>query len=88
VADPDGAAPGGPGRPLPVRMVVGFGHFWWEFLVGDTPELFVGVVAVLGAVAWLCVDRSARTAAALILPVLVVSLLGWSVRRASHGRRR
>jgi hypothetical protein len=69
-------------------MVVGFGRFWWDFLVGDTPELFVGVVAALGAVAWLCLDHAARNAAALILPVLVVLLLGWSVRKASHGRRR
>ena len=24
-----------------------FGSFWWDFLVGDTPELFLAVVAVV-----------------------------------------
>ncbi|MHB1987764.1 MAG: hypothetical protein ACYCSF_07250 [Acidimicrobiales bacterium] len=25
-----------------------FGRFWWEFLIGDTPELFVAVLLVIG----------------------------------------
>jgi hypothetical protein len=29
------------------RALRAFGRFWWEFFVGDTPELFVGVVAIL-----------------------------------------
>ena len=30
-------------RPLAVRWLTAFGRFWWDFLIGDTPELFVGV---------------------------------------------
>jgi hypothetical protein len=67
-------------------MVVGFGRFWWEFLIGDTPELFVGAVVVVGSVALLCLDHSLRTVAALVLPVLVAGLLGTSVWKA--GRKR
>ena len=58
------------------RFVVAFGRFWWDFLIGDTPELFVGAVAVVGLVALLCLDHGLRTRAALILPLLVVGLLG------------
>jgi len=74
-------------RPLASRMIVGFGRFWWDFLVGDTPELLVGVVVVLGLTAWLCVAHSYRTSAAFILPLLVVGVLGASVRRASRRGR-
>jgi hypothetical protein len=65
---------------------VAFGHFWWDFLIGDTPELFVGALVVVGSVALLCLDHSLRTAAALVLPVLVAALLGASVWKA--GRKR
>jgi hypothetical protein len=68
------------------RWIVGFGHFWWDFLIGDTPELFVGALVVVGSVALLCLDHSLRTAAALMLPVLVAALLGASVWKA--GRKR
>lgn len=30
-----------------VRGVAGFGRFWWDFLIGDTPELFVATLAVI-----------------------------------------
>jgi len=23
-----------------------FLHFWWDFLIGDTPELFVGALVI------------------------------------------
>jgi hypothetical protein len=81
----EGEAPSG-SRPLVARWIVGFGHFWWDFLIGDTPELFVGALVVVGSVALLCLDHSLRTAAALVLPVLVAALLGASVWKA--GRKR
>ena len=58
----------------------GFGRFWWEFLVGDTPELFVGAAVVVGAGAGLA-HGGARDAAVALLPVLVVVLLVGSVLR-------
>jgi hypothetical protein len=65
-------------------MVAAFGRFWWEFLIGDTPELFVGAVLVVGLVALVCVDHAARAWAAVLLPVLVAGLLGTSVWRAKR----
>ena len=43
------------------RWLVAFGRFWWEFLIGDTPELFVGGVAVIGVLALLCLRPGLRT---------------------------
>ena len=68
------------------RLAVGFGRFWWDFLIGDTPELFLGVVAVVSFIALLCVDHRLRTLAAVILPFLVAAVLGASVWKASRAR--
>jgi hypothetical protein len=61
-----------------------FGHFWWEFLIGDTPELFVGAVAVVGIVAVLCLWPGLRTVAAYVAPVLVSLVLAASVAVAAR----
>ena len=67
------------------RWSSAFGRFCWEFLVGDTPELLVGAVVVVGGVALLAHNGVARTVTVILLPVLVVALLGaslwWSRRR-------
>lgn len=76
----------GPRRPLAGRAVRAFGHFWWEFLIGDTPELFVGAVAILALVALACLDHSLRTAAAVVLPILVAGLLAGSAWKAARKR--
>ncbi|MGH9169476.1 MAG: hypothetical protein ACRD0Z_01145 [Acidimicrobiales bacterium] len=35
-------------RPNPiVRALTAFGRFWWDFLVGDTPELLVATLVVI-----------------------------------------
>ena len=52
-------------------MVVGFARFWWDFLVGDTPELFVAAVVILGVVA---VIRLGAHENALAVAALGVSL--------------
>ena len=31
-----------------VRVVRAFGLFWWDFLVGDTPELALATGAIVG----------------------------------------
>jgi hypothetical protein len=82
---PERQAPDQP-RPLPARVLVGFGHFWWEFLIGDTPELFVGSVVLVGLVALVCVDHSLRTFAAVAMPMLVAGLLAVSVWKAARKR--
>ncbi len=83
-----GAVPGAvtPKTPAwPERIVVGFGHFWWEFLVGETYELFVGVLLALGITFLLAHPAGLHTATAFVLPVLVVVVLAvslrWSVKR-------
>jgi hypothetical protein len=77
---------GAPARSWPGRAARAFGRFWWDFLVGDTPELFVGALVVLGLVALVCRDPALRTVAAALLPLAVVALLSVSVWRAARNR--
>jgi hypothetical protein len=85
----DGAADAGPAPTgsspvsLPVRWLRAFGRFWWDFLVGDTPELFVAVLVIVGITALLVANVSGVVAWAT-MPVLVVAALTVSVLR---GRR-
>jgi hypothetical protein len=81
MTDPD---PGAGPRPITYRIVAGFGRFWWDFLVGDTPELFVGSVVVVALVALMCIDHSLRTIAAVIMPVLVSAVVVLSVWKESR----
>jgi hypothetical protein len=68
---------------LPVRWLKAFGRFWWDFLVGDTPELFVATLLILGITAVLAKTVS-PTLAWVTMPVLVTAALVASVWR---GRR-
>jgi hypothetical protein len=74
------------GQPVAMRWLTAFGRFWWEFLIGDTPELFVGAVAVVGVLALLSLNPGLRTAAALLAPVLVAGVLTASIWRAVRNR--
>lgn len=62
------------------RAVTAFGRFWWDFLVGDTPELFVAGLVVLGVTALLAKEVS-TTAAWVVVPPLVIVTLVTSVLR-------
>jgi hypothetical protein len=64
-----------------------FGRFWWEFLVGDTPELLVGAALAVAVVALVAHNGAARAVTVGILPVLVIAMLGASVRRALRTAR-
>ena len=66
-------------------MVVGFARFWWDFLVGDTPELFVAAVVILGVVAVIRLGAHENALAVAALPLLAVAALGVSL---SLARRR
>ena len=72
---------------LPVRLLKGFGMFWWDFLVGDTPELFIASLVIIGAIAGL---RGAgyNTAAVIALPVLAILSLAISVQRAVNSAKK
>ena len=90
-ASPDGAAGAGPApagsspSPMawPLRWLQAFGRFWWDFLVGDTPELFIAVLVIVGITAFLTANVS-TVAAWVTMPVLVIAALTVSVLR---GRR-
>ncbi|MDA4133843.1 MAG: hypothetical protein OK454_12080 [Thaumarchaeota archaeon] len=55
-----------------------FGSFWWDFLVGDTPELFLAAVAVVVLALAL---RRHHEIAVVLLPVVTVVFLVASVLR-------
>ena len=65
-----------------MQGAVPFGRFWWEFLVGDTPELLVGAVIAVALVAMLVHNGVSRVVTVACLPVVVVAVLVTSVRRA------
>jgi hypothetical protein len=71
---------------LAQRWLVAFGRFWWDFLVGDTPELLIGVLIALGVVALLVKGASANAAAVVGFPLMVAVILGLSVYRARPKR--
>ncbi len=74
--------------PLVIRLIKGFALFWWDFLVGDTPELFIAALVVIAVAAWLSESIHANTTAVVVLPVLVIAALTVSVRRAVSAARR
>jgi hypothetical protein len=63
-----------------MRWVVGFGRFWWDFIVGDSPVLAVGAAAVL-VVNALLVAAGAGEIVQVVLPLTVAVTLAFSVRR-------
>ena len=86
---PDADAAGALATPrslAPTRWLRGFWRFWWDFLVGDTPELFVGSVAIIVAVALVAATHAVNAVAVVALPLLVALLLSWSVRRGWRQR--
>lgn len=70
-------------RPLPARLAIGFGKFWWDFLIGDTPELFVGVLVAL-AIVWALVHIGGGRFGWIAMPLVVADLLAMSAIRASR----
>jgi hypothetical protein len=82
----DAVAQPAPGDPRPrsgiARGVTAFGRFWWDFLVGETPEVLVGSGLAVGLAALLVHSGVVRAVAVGALPVLVVVVLGLSTIRA------
>jgi hypothetical protein len=85
---PGGAVPAGlaPSPSLAHRWLVAFGRFWWDFLVGDTPELLIGALIALGVVALLVKVFSLNAAAVVVFPLMVAGLLWASVFHARPKR--
>lgn len=60
------------------RAVVAFATFWKDFLIGETPELFLGTLVFVGAAFAL---RHEGAVAVAVLPLIVLVFLGGSVLR-------
>ena len=56
-----------------------FGHFWWDFVVGDDWRVAALVAVAIGATAGLA---AADVAAWWLLPLAVPAILWLSLRRA------
>jgi len=71
-----------------LRLVRGFARFWWDFLVGDTPELFLAVVVIVGIISLVSLVGHDNVLAVILLPTLSVAALGASVRHAWRASKR
>ncbi|HVA08598.1 MAG TPA: hypothetical protein VNG12_17835 [Acidimicrobiales bacterium] len=60
------------------RAIAAFGKFWWEFLVGDTPEVLVATIVVVGVALAL---RHHRTAGFIVVPLIAAVALALSALR-------
>lgn len=73
----------GPGRSgRGRRYLAAFARFWWDFLVGETPELFVGMLVVLGLALLLAGTGAGGWTA---VPLAVIAVLALSVARGRSG---
>ena len=61
--------------------IVAFGRFWYHFIIGDDWTVAAAVAAGLVLTAIL---NSARITAWWLVPLIVVTMLGVSLRRARH----
>jgi hypothetical protein len=64
------------------RALRAFGHFWWDFVIGDTPELALATGAIVGLAFLLAGDN---LVGAILLPLVAAGFLFVSTYR---GRRR
>jgi len=68
-----------------MRFVVGFGRFWWDFIIGEDWKIAAGVAVVLAGGALLVAGTSlSDTAVSLlagagILAVVTASIVGGAV---------
>jgi hypothetical protein len=62
-----------------MTMIKSFGHFWWDFIVGDDWRSAAGVAV---AVATTAVLAHNGTNAWVLIPVAVVAVLYLTLRRA------
>ena len=62
-----------------MRRIRAFGHFWWDFVVGDDWRTAASVVLAIGATAVLV---AAGINAWWLMPIAVAVVLPLSLRRA------
>jgi hypothetical protein len=64
-----------------VRWLRSFGHFWWDFVVGDDWVAAAGVVLTIGLTAALV---AAEVDAWWVMPIGVFAVLAVTLRRATR----
>lgn len=62
-------------RPVLVKISRAFGKFWWDFFIGDTPEVFIGTVVIFVLGEYSLRFSISPTLAAFVGPSLVTLLL-------------
>jgi hypothetical protein len=67
------------------RGLRAFGRFWLDFLVGDTPELFVATLVVVGAALALA---SLHLLSIVVVPGVAIAAVVWSAARGRLPTRR
>jgi hypothetical protein len=67
-----------------MRYLRSFGSFWYDFLIGDRPELFIGSIVVLAAVCIAINMGLNPEVAGGVLTVLILVLAGLSIWSASR----
>jgi hypothetical protein len=67
-----------------LSWVVGFGRFWYRFIIGD--DWTVAASVAVGLIATALLARS-QFPAWLIIPLVVIVVLRVSVRRSKHVNR-
>jgi hypothetical protein len=68
--------------------VKGFANFWWDFLVGDTPELFVASLVIVAVIALTRIVWQENGLSIVLLPILCVLMLTLSLRRALRASKK
>jgi hypothetical protein len=64
-----------------IDFVVGFGAFWYDFIVGDSMTLAIGsVIAIAGCYA--LIEAFGATGIEVVLPAIVLATLVLSLRKA------
>ncbi len=71
-----------------VRWAKAFGHFWWDFLVGDTPELFAAMLVLVAIAFALRHDRVADVVALPLLAAAALAASAWRGRVRPQARSR
>jgi hypothetical protein len=64
-----------------MRPLRAFGHFWWDFVVGDDWRAAAGIVLAIGATAALV---AGGVDAWWLMPAAVAAILWLSLRRAAR----
>lgn len=67
-----------------MKVVVAFGRFWYDFIVGDSVLLAIGGLVVLAA-AWAIARGDIAGLADVALPLIVVSTLWVSLPKRRGG---